>query len=209
MLFKRVVFSDGQEAIVVAFDICSSSDVIEELTGRADINRYRRLIGQIKKHLAKAQKRILFDPYKFTGDGWILLFPAEGLNGKHFLRFMKDLSTFFKREFKKLVKFLDTPPETTGITFGVDKGPIFRTTIFQAHEYIGRPINVACRLQGAIKDKDVDPAYRVLVTNAVYNGHLKPATGYSAVETTRSLRNIRGGKKFQCVQIGLLKEGRR
>jgi hypothetical protein len=33
------------------------------------------LLVKLKRYLAKAQKAVSFDPYKFVGDGWILLFP--------------------------------------------------------------------------------------------------------------------------------------
>jgi hypothetical protein len=62
------------DSIVVALDMCSSSDVIEELTLRGDLKRLQNFLTTLKEYLASAQKRVVFDPYKFTGDGWILLF---------------------------------------------------------------------------------------------------------------------------------------
>jgi hypothetical protein len=75
MEYRRVKIQG--DALVVAFDMCSSSDILEELTLRGDLGRYDRLLASIKEHLANAQRDVLFDPYKFTGDGWILLFPAD------------------------------------------------------------------------------------------------------------------------------------
>ncbi len=72
----RMVLIDG-DALVVVFDMCSSSDVLEELTLSGDLWRYDELLTSIKEYLANAQGKVLFDPYKFTGDGWILLFPAS------------------------------------------------------------------------------------------------------------------------------------
>ena len=57
------------DAVVVAFDMCSSSDIIEELTLNGDLKRFTQFLTTIKEYLADAQKKIIFDPYKFTGDG--------------------------------------------------------------------------------------------------------------------------------------------
>jgi len=77
---------DG-DAIVVAFDMCSSSDIIEELTLKGDMARFRGFLTKIKRYLASAQNAVLFDPYKFTGDGWILLFPSD-TKGQSLLTFL-------------------------------------------------------------------------------------------------------------------------
>ena len=65
-----------KEAVVVAFDICSSSDIIEGLILRNDVERFMSFLGSLKNYLAKLQKSIGFEPYKFNGDGWILFFPV-------------------------------------------------------------------------------------------------------------------------------------
>ncbi len=62
----RMVLIDG-DALVVVFDMCSSSDVLEELTLSGDLWRYDELLTSIKEYLANAQGKVLFDPYKFTG----------------------------------------------------------------------------------------------------------------------------------------------
>jgi len=194
---------DG-EAIVVAFDMCSSSDIIEELTLKGDMQRFHRFLTKIKRYLAAAQKAVLFDPYKFTGDGWILLFPSN-TDGKALLTFLRDLCAFFKKEFRNdVLRYLDTPPSITGLTFGLGKGLLAPLTMYGAREYVGRALNIACRLQNAVKDKGGPPAYKALVSNAVYNDYFSPATGYKVFQVKRSLRNIRGGANFRCRKINLL-----
>lgn len=193
-----------RDAVVVAFDICSSSDVIEELILKDDIQRFQGFLGKIKEYMADLQKGILFEPYKFTGDGWILLFPKDS-NGTALLAFLRDLCVFFKREFgKDILPYLDTPPSITGLSFGLEHGRIAPMTIFGETEYIGRALNVACRLQSAVKAGDGSPAYKALVSNTVFNLYLSPATGYEVSEANRNLRNIRGGKDFRCREISLL-----
>lgn len=192
------------KGVVVVFDMCSSSDVLEELVLRGDLRRFDQFLTSLKQYLAEAQHRIPFDPYKFTGDGWILLFPKK-TDGQALLTFLKDLCTFFRKEFKQeVLRHLGTPPRITGLTFGLEMGPLTPTTMYQQQEYFGRAINVACRLQAAIKDKDGFPAYKALVSNAVFNEYLAPATGFKVTLAKRSLRNIRSGADYECRKIVLL-----
>jgi hypothetical protein len=128
MKYRRVSI-DG-DAVVVAFDMCSSSNVIEELTLNGDLSYYEQLLTSLKEYLAAAQERVLFDPYKFMGDGWILLFP-HNTDGKLLFTFLQDLCGFFRNEFqKKVVRHLATPPPITGLTFGIEKGPRVRMTMY-------------------------------------------------------------------------------
>lgn len=181
------------DAVVVAFDMCSSSDIIEELTLRGDLQRFKRFLTSLKQYLARAQRTILFDPYKFTGDGWILL------------TFLKDLCAFFRTEFKEQVlQHLGTPPSITGLTFGLEKGPLASLKMYGQREYLGRALNVACRLQNAVKDKGGSPAYKALVSNAVFNEYFAPAKKFKVVRAKRTLRNIRSGADYQCRKIALL-----
>lgn len=182
------------EGLVVAFDICSSSNVLEELSASGDLHRYKDLIDSVKHHLAAAQSTVLFEPYKFTGDGWILLFP-KNTDCELLFAFLKGLCEFFQAEFQELVlQHLAFHPPVTGLTFGIDRGPFVTPKIFGQQEYVGRTLNVACRLQGAIKDDDNEPAYKALVSNAAYLEYLPCAEHHVQVSTvTRKLRNIWGG----------------
>ena len=200
--------------IVLTFDICSSSDVLEDLTRNQSVQRYLKLIAALKHTLAKHQLKIqsgcdvYLMLYKFTGDGWIILMEAPAQNqfqlGRALLNLMYSLSKTFRREFKLLSKHLETVPKVTGINFGIALGNIEHSKIFQKDEYLGRAINVACRLQGAIKDKDKRPAYKALATKTVFNEYLTPATGYETSVVTRVLRNINANRPMSCVKIRLL-----
>jgi hypothetical protein len=204
MVMKYVRLRIDGAAIVVAFDMCSSSDILEELTLKGEMPRYEDFLTKIKEYLADAQKKISFDPYKFTGDGWILLFPAN-TDGKALLLFLRNFCSFFSKEFRKhLLRYLDTPPRITGLKFGLEKGPLVRMTMYGATEYVGRALNIACRLQNAVRDKGGSPAYMALVSNTVYNDYFSPAKSYKVVNATRTLRNVRGGAKFRCKKIYLL-----
>jgi class 3 adenylate cyclase len=193
------------EVVVVAFDMCSSTDIMEELTLKGDVLRLQRFLILLKRYLADQQKEIAFDAYKFTGDGWILLFPVA-TEGPELLRFLVELCAFFKRTLKKeVLNYLDTPPKLIGLTFGIERGLLGAMSMFQRREYVGRAINIACRLQGALKDKGGSPAYKALVSNAVFNDYFaKNANGMRVFKVTRTLRNVRGGADFRCRKIELL-----
>ncbi len=64
-------------------------------------------------------------------------------------------------------------------------------------EYIGRPLNVAARLQGAIKDKDKHPQGKVLLSKTAYVRMQAELKGQFPVDdVTRTLRNISGGANY-------------
>ena len=203
MKYRRVQI-DG-DALVVAFDMCSSTDVIEELTLNGDIELFEKLLTAVKEHLAAAQEKVLFDPYKFNGDGWILLFPAE-VDGAAVFDVLQDLCNFYKKAFGKIIlRHLATPPTVTGLTFGIDRGSLRRLTMYGQKEYVGRAINVACRLQAAIKDKDRAPEYKALVSNSAYNRYFGATSQRVKVwKVRRTLRNIRSGADFRCKKIEFL-----
>jgi hypothetical protein len=64
---------------------------------------------------------------------------------------------------------------------------------------------VACRLQGAVKDKSGSPAYKALVSNRVFNEYFAQAHSYKTFKGTRALRNISGGDRFGCRELELLR----
>ena len=116
---------------------------------------------------------------------------------------------FFKKEFfEQVVRHLSAPPAITGLTFGVEKGRLARMTMFAQPEYVGRALNVACRLQKAVKarDKDKDglPAYKALVSNVVFNEYFSPVPNLKTLEVKRTLENIQNGADFHCKEIDLI-----
>lgn len=199
MKFKRILISG--EAIVLAFDMCSSSDILEELILRHDLSPYDRVITKLKHYLAYAQEWVLFDPYKFTGDGWILLFPGN-TSGASLWKFIAGLSGCYRAISESdLLPRLNTRPTTLGLTFGIERGPIAKMTIFQQAEYVGRPIIVACRLQAAVKGVTSNPAYKALVSASAFNDYFAELGKVGAISRNVSLGNIRGGRTFRCKLI--------
>jgi len=65
-----------EEVLVVAFDVCSSCMIMEQLLIGGDVSCLTDLLTAIKRHLAAEQKHLQFDPYKFTGDGLDIVVPS-------------------------------------------------------------------------------------------------------------------------------------
>src|SRR5439155_24678491 len=95
---------------------------MEQLLLAGDIGCFTDLLTSIKRKLATEQKRLLFDPYKFTGDGWSLLFPSV-TDGTALRAFLEDLCRFYRDEFRRQVlPKLTSPPKLIGLSFGIDRG---------------------------------------------------------------------------------------
>ena len=194
--------------IVVVLDLCSSSQIMEDLLLSEKFDRYEAFLTCIKRWLmnwteAHSPPKGRFELYKFTGDGWILLFP-DTIRGEHLVAFLHNLCEMIKAELARhIVPNLSTMPAVLGATLGVEAGPLVRMTMNEREEYVGRALNVACRLQDAAKDKEAHPdCYKVLVSARLYNERLvKASAKYKVEEATCSLRNILGGRGFACRKI--------
>jgi class 3 adenylate cyclase len=120
------------------------------------------------------------------------------------MKFLEDFCEAFQSRLNRnILRILETPPETTGLTFGIDRGTLVKIIMNQRKEYVGRAINVACRLQGAIKDKDPAPQYKILMTNHLYNSLKCDLSDHRCDNAKRTLRNIAGDKVVRCKKIFL------
>ena len=142
-----------------------------------------------------------FDLYKFTGDGWIILFDFD-YSGEKLINFVENFCKAFKTRLKqKVLNILEAPPKITGLTFGMDRGTLAKIKMNRQREYVGRPINVACRLQSSIKDKDNFPQYKLMMPNHLYSYLKKDLSDHRCVVAKRKLRNIAGDKVIRCRKI--------
>jgi class 3 adenylate cyclase len=197
-----------EEKVVVFFDICSSSTILEDLLETDNMKIFRNLMISIKDFLRTRGTQDEFILYKFIGDGWVILFPPD-VSGSALVNFLTRLSEVFSKAFqKRVIPVLQHIPKVVGLTFGVDKGPLTRITMNDQVEYIGRALNVAARLQGAIKDKDENPAYKVLISKHAFNGLHLSAQAHKVKEVTRKLRNIRNGQKMNLIKLYLIVRGK-
>jgi hypothetical protein len=60
--------------IVVVFDICSSTKILEDLLRAENHQRWRNFLIRLKEYLVNCSQSDSFEIYKFLGDGYILLF---------------------------------------------------------------------------------------------------------------------------------------
>ncbi len=192
-----------EEKVVVFFDMCSSSTILEDLHSTGNLKAMRDLLIEAKKALIRLSEEEDFDSYKFIGDGWVLLFPAD-VSGKHLINTLELLSRFYRDAVSQHVTgLLQSQPEVMGLTFGIDRGSLIRLVMMQRTEYIGRALNVASRLQSAIKDGDSKPAYKVLFSKHAFEGLGLPQ-GYRPIwNVSRRLRNIRDGRPCDCIKLKL------
>lgn len=193
-----------EQRVVVTFDICSSTAIIEDLHKTENTKRWRDFLIWMKDYLRIKSNKMDFSIYKFTGDGWILLFDFD-YPGDNLIDFLQDLCKQFKMRYKRKVEdFLETPPVTSGLTFGIDRGSLIRFMMNNQWEYVGRAINVACRLQGAIKDRDKSPQYKALITKPLYQDIRHSLAELEHQEVKRKLRNIAGEKEVHCIKVSFL-----
>jgi class 3 adenylate cyclase len=192
-----------EKRTVVFFDICSSSNMLEDLILSENLRSMRDLILAIRGFIKKEAAVQGFEVYKFIGDGWVLLFPPEK-SGESLVTLLEELCRRYKKHWTRYVKpRLQSRPAVVGLTFGVDRGELVKFRMMGQPEYIGRALNVASRLQGAVKQKDDNPAYKVLFSNPSFKA-LRLSHAFRPSKTvTCTLRNIQGGNKYSCVKMTL------
>ena len=191
-----------EDKIVVTVDICSSTVILEDLLKTNNIKKWRDLLIWLKEYLEKESKKMRANLYKFTGDGWIILFNPK--KRENIIPFLSELSKKFEYEFTdKIYNILDSPPDIVGLTFGIDEGTLVKMTMRNNIEYIGRAINVACRLQGVIDDIDIKAGYRAFMPHRLYNNMKDKLSEYSPDAKKRPLRNISGGRLFSLYRLSI------
>ena len=192
--------------IVVYFDICSSTSILEELLRTENQNRWRGLITSLEGYLMNVPFPVEFKLYKFLGDGWILLF-EPCWKGLPFFELLEGLADEFSRLYKKRIsKVLSIQIPVVGITFGMDIGSCVEITMDKHKEYIGRPLNIAGRLQNAVGQRDDDPANKGLVSRnlmAKFIDEKQIKKKYRILNVKRELKNISGGEDYRCLKVEL------
>jgi hypothetical protein len=187
--------------IVVTMDICSSSLIIEDLIKTTNIKLWRDLLIQMKEYLVNNSSGCGADIHKFIGDGWIILFDKPYSAPKIF-QFISGINQEFGKWYTQTIfPNLDTPPDISGLTFGIDEGQLIQITMNDREEYIGRPINIACRLQGAINEIDMKGGFNIFMSHRLFNYLKMDSLDYFYEVTERPLRNISEGKNFRCYRI--------
>ncbi len=195
-----------ERKLVVVFDICSSTTILEDLKQTDHLAEWRNLLIRLKDYILERGCKIGVQIYKFIGDGWILLLPLD-ISQKDLLGFLVDVSLCFEMGVDSPIRdLLQRPPSPVGLTFGVDAGDLIKIEMNQQLEYIGRALNVATRLQAATKELSGDPSYRVLFSKHSFNS-LRPPRPINLDKTVAvKLRNISNGAFCHCFDLYLMGE---
>ena len=195
-----------QENIILAFDICSSTSIIEDLHRTQTVYLYKNLIYRIRNYLENNSIEYHFQIYKFLGDGYILIFEPDVLINRVLL-FTIGLTDECD---KYLTEFIEDCLEDEvlprkGITIGLDKGTLYR--LQEEHrdadeEFIGRPITIACRLQAKLDGQE--HKNKVLMSLRLYRELSDKILKSLCTRTTRTLRNINDNKELKCYEFNPL-----
>lgn len=190
--------------IVLVVDICSSSQIIEDLIKTSSVKIWRDALIAMKEHLVVEAPQNNAEIYKFIGDGWIVLFPKPYSQSDVMLLIISLNEMFDKHYKEKVFPFLDSPPSVSGLTFGVDEGQLIKVTMQEKTEYVGRPINIASRLQAAISQVDIKSGYNVFMSHRLFNS-LGCSESLKEVSeaTERSLKNVSDGGMFRLYRISI------
>ena len=192
--------------IVVFFDICSSTSILENLKMTDNEMRWRNFLIEFKDYLRRKRSSLGFEMYKFLGDGWILLFNPQS-EGMEIFQFLENLSDKFVSLYRRRIRdVLSTRIAILGLTFGMDMGSCIKFVMNGRQEYVGRPLNVAGRLQGAIGQRDKKPQNKGLVSKnlfATFTDKRKIRDKYTVWTVVRQLKNISRGKDYRCLKVEL------
>jgi len=190
-----------EEKYVLVFDICSSTKIVEHLILEGPQESWCNLLIDIEDFLKRESEALGFEIYKFMGDGWILLFNAD-LSPKELFSFLDRLRDKYAVAYNERIgKILSTRIDKIGITFGLEMGNLIRFIMFERPEYIGRPLILAGRLQGAIKDNDPNPQGKLLMSKSVYKKVRRYIPkDHKVWKVTRNLRNVVGGENYDAIK---------
>jgi class 3 adenylate cyclase len=198
------------QKLVVFFDICSSTSILEDLIRSERQKCWRDVIISLKNFLREERESLNFEIYKFIGDGWILLFDTKFPPADLFRFLWRLCKKYNELYINKIDGVLSSEIGNIGISFGIEKGSLMRVLMNGQIEYIGRALNVAARLQGAIKDGDSKPQGKVLMSNNVYEDFKTYLLGKFEIFTvTRKLRNISGGENYKAKKFLLFNRNKK
>jgi class 3 adenylate cyclase len=182
--------SSRERHLVVVFDICSSTTILEDLKRTDNLGAWRSILIHLKDQLIERGAPLQMNLYKFIGDGWVLLFPDD-VPKTELCALLGELSRSYDAQFDAFIKpLLSQEPNPIGLMFGIDAGELIRLELNGQFEYVGRAINVASRLQSYTKELPGGPSNKVIFSKNSFNSPAPPPTGLDAEPIRVSLRNI-------------------
>lgn len=138
--------------LVIFSDICSSTAIVEDLKASDNLGSWVNLLIRLKEDISSSGGNKGVEMYKFVGDGWVLLAP-HNIGQDVLFEFLYDFFCAFGigLDQENINGLLSRRPKPMGLTFGIDSGDLIKLEMNGQIEYVGRPLNVAARLQGAAK----------------------------------------------------------
>jgi class 3 adenylate cyclase len=122
------------------------------------------------------------------------------------MTFVEALCNQYKTLFEsQIAPVLEIKPKVVGLTLGMDRGQLIKVYMNEDDEYVGRPINVACRLQSAVKDGG-DPANKMLITKHLHVAIKSEIASHHFGEVKRKLRNIAGDQELSFMKVDIFKQ---
>lgn len=191
--------------LVIFSDICSSTAIVEDLKASDNLSNWLNLLIRLKQDLISEGKYIGVEMYKFVGDGWILLAPHD-IDRNAMFEFLHGFFCWFEigLDQENIGELLSRRPTPMGLTFGIDSGDLIKLEMNERVEYVGRPLNVAARLQGAAK-QFCEPygAVALLSKSALAQmGENPPGDDMRGIlnRVAVPLKHVSGGQEIDCWQ---------
>jgi hypothetical protein len=182
--------SSRERHLVVVFDICSSTTILEDLKRTDNLRAWRNVLIHLKDQLLEKGAPLQMNLYKFIGDGWVLLFPDD-VPKTELCALLRELCRSYETQFDACIKpMLSQEPNPIGLMFGIDAGELIRLELNGQFEYVGRAINVASRLQSYTKELPGGPSNKAIFSKNSFNSPAPPPTGLEVEPVKVSLRNI-------------------
>ena len=192
------------EKIVVVSDIFCSVKIMEELQSRDKLQMWGTLVCELDANLQSMVKDYDVIKYKFIGDGWILLFGMKS-PGEELLSILECLRDKYQQLFKKRLFTVIDGALKAEMSFGIDVGRLIVKYMDKKAEYIGRPINVATRLQHEPFKKNAKGDYfQVRMTKEAYS-HLRSTiqTKWITNKYDAKLKHLYVSDRFNYIGISL------
>ena len=189
---------------ILVVDIRSSSVIVEELIKIHKFVEWADFLESLQNYINDNADNFDYELYKFTGDGWIIIF-EDDIRGKLFVDFIKRLSIHFHGLIKKIGdNYLHDNSIELGLTFGLDIGNLIGFPLANKYEYVGEPINIACRLQNKASQNNKNESYkpyRGFISKRVYRKIENDLDDLDPKPKRVKLHNINDGRRFPCMLV--------
>jgi class 3 adenylate cyclase len=185
---------------VVVYDICSSTRMLEDLATNDNLAPYEDLILKVASEFSGELAVVSPVLYKFLGDGGMYLLhddiSVDSLV-KGLCEFVESADVIVSRFVKR---HIEVELQRFGLTVGVAFGTVHKTDkVGTLTEYYGRPLNLASRLQGSLKEPD--QSNKILVQKEVFQRLQDRELRRHFNLRKRIFRNINGDQPISCYEI--------